>query len=139
MKPFTDLELARTYHGHLGPYLVIGIKMGNRALAELAPETCFQLSAEIRCPEAPPPSCVIDGVQLSTGCTMGKRNISHTVSPDQVAGVFTNKATGRSVCLKVRDDFLRQATSRLSEFGEEEASRMCWETPDDEVFTTCEA
>ncbi|MCX8052205.1 MAG: formylmethanofuran dehydrogenase subunit E family protein [Armatimonadetes bacterium] len=139
MKPFTDLDLARSYHGHLGPYLIIGIKMGNRAVAELAPETCFQLSCEVRCPEAPPPSCVIDGIQLSTGCTMGKGNISHTVTPNGVSAVFTNKATGQSVCLMAREEFVSQATEWLREFGEEKASLMCWETASDEVLTTCDS
>jgi len=137
MKPFTDLDLARSYHGHLGPYLIIGIKIGNRALAELEPETCFQLTADVHCPESPPPSCVIDGIQLSSGCTMGKKNIRHTVTPDGVRAVFTNTATGASVALEVRQDFVRKASQWLKEFGDEEASRMCWETPDDQVLTTC--
>ncbi|MGC8863743.1 MAG: formylmethanofuran dehydrogenase subunit E family protein [Armatimonadota bacterium] len=138
MKPFTDLNLARSYHGHLGPYLIIGIKMGNRALAELEPESCFRLTADVHCPESPPPSCVIDGIQLSTGCTMGKRNIRHTVVPDGVRAIFTNTTTGRSIALEAREDFVRKASVWLKDFGDEKASQMCWETPDDEVFVVCE-
>jgi len=139
MKAFTDLEVAKSFHGHLGPNLIIGIKMGNRAVAELSPETCFQLTADVYCPEMPPSSCVIDGIQLSTGCTMGKRNIRHTATPGEIRAVFTNTAAGRSVALKVRDDFVEQAARWLKEFGDEKASRMCWEADDSEVFATCSA
>ncbi|MDH7602212.1 MAG: formylmethanofuran dehydrogenase subunit E family protein [Armatimonadota bacterium] len=136
MKEFTDLELAKSYHGHLGPYLVIGIKMGNKAIRELQPESCFRLQTHVYCPDSPPPSCVIDGLQLSTGCTMGKRNISHTETTQGVRVVVTNKDTGRSVELNLNEDFIRQAEQILKDAGEEEASMFCWNAADDEIFTT---
>lgn len=139
MREFTNLDLARSYHGHLGPFLVIGIKMGNRAIRELQPEDCFQLHADVYCPESPPPSCIIDGIQLSTGCTMGKRNISHIISPEEVRVVITNKATGRGVEMKLNSEFIQNATRLLREVGEEEASMFCWNAADDEAFTTSNA
>ncbi len=36
----------------------------------------FDLECEVRLHWNPPDSCVIDGIQSSTGCTMGKKNIS---------------------------------------------------------------
>ena len=137
MKTFTDIEFAKSFHGHLGPNLVIGNKLGNRAIAALSPESCFQLTAEVHCPEGPPVSCVIDGIQLSTGCTMGKKNIRHVVAEDGVKVVFTNTANGRPVTLCVEDGFIRRASGWIGEFGEEEASRMTWDAPDGEVFTEC--
>lgn len=137
MKPFTDLEFAKSFHGHFGPYLVIGIKMGNRAVTMLGADTCFHLKAEVRCAAGPPPSCVLDGIQLSTGCTMGKKNISHIVSDDGVEAVFTNTDTGQSVTIRVNESFINQAVRRLNELGEEEASLMTWNAKDDEVFTAC--
>ncbi len=136
MKEFTDLEFAKSYHGHLGPFLIIGIKMGNRAIRELRPESCFRLEAHVYCPDSPPPSCVIDGIQLSTGCTMGKRNISHTVTPGEVRVVVTNKDTGRSVELSLKQEFKYQAEQVLKDADEEEASKFCWNATDDEIFTT---
>lgn len=136
MKEFTDLEFAKSYHGHLGPFLIIGIKMGNRAIRELQPESCFRLEAHVYCPDLPPPSCVIDGIQLSTGCTMGKRNISHTVTPNEIKVIVTNKDTGRSVELSLKQDFKCRAEQVLKDAGEEAASTFCWNAVDDDIFTT---
>ena len=134
MKEFTDLDFAKSYHGHLGPFLVIGIKMGNRAIRELKPESCFQLHANVHCPENPPPSCVIDGIQLSSGCTMGKRNIAHSPTSGEVKVVFTNKNTGQSVEIELKDEFQQRATEVLKSAGEEEASMLCWNSADDDMF-----
>ncbi|MGQ9765205.1 MAG: formylmethanofuran dehydrogenase subunit E family protein [Armatimonadota bacterium] len=139
MREFTNLDLAKSYHGHLGPFLVIGIKMGNRAINELQPEDCFQLHADVYCPECPPPSCIIDGIQLSTGCTMGKRNISHIISPDEVRTVITNKASGRRMEMKLNSEFVQNVTCLLRNVGEEEASMFCWNAADDEVFATLDS
>jgi hypothetical protein len=35
----------------------------------------FDLAAHVHSPLEPPPSCLIDGVQLGSGCTLGKGNI----------------------------------------------------------------
>ena len=52
-----------------------------------------------------PDSCVIDGIQSSTGYTMGKRNIK-VVEESGVAAKFTHK--GSTVKIAVRDDVLHR-------------------------------
>ncbi len=66
------------FHGHLGPFLVVGIKMGLLALDKLQSTGFFDLKAEVATGSTPPISCMVDGIQLSTGCTLGKGNISVT-------------------------------------------------------------
>jgi len=134
MRQFTDLEIAKRFHGHLGPNLVIGIKMGNCATAALLPQSCFRLAAEVHCPAAPPVSCVLDGVQLATGCTMGKGNIRHVISDERVKAVFTNTDSGESITLTLREGAIEKTKGWVQEFGEEEASVMTWQAPDDEIF-----
>jgi formylmethanofuran dehydrogenase subunit E len=68
-------DLLRTFHGHLGPYVVIGYRMGKLALKELNSDGHFGLSVEVHSILKPPFSCLIDGIQLGSGCTLGKRNI----------------------------------------------------------------
>jgi formylmethanofuran dehydrogenase subunit E len=63
------------FHGHLGPYAVIGYKMGKIAIQQLGPDP-FSKEAVIWTGLKPPLSCIIDGVQISSGCTLGKGNIS---------------------------------------------------------------
>lgn len=70
------LKQAAAFHGHLGPWLVLGLKAGEYARRKLAASP-FELSARVFCPAGTPHTCFVDGVQFSSGCTMGKGNISH--------------------------------------------------------------
>ncbi len=133
-KDFADLELARLYHGHLGPNLVIGLKLGNFALKHLNARKYFGISAEVRCPAQPPISCLIDGIQLSAGCTMGKANIRHIIQENGVSVSFTNTDTNESVVLKVRPDVIERSLAWYREAGEDEASNKTWALADSEIF-----
>ena len=137
MSGFVDLEQARAYHGHLGPNLVFGLKMGNYAVNALSARTHFGMKAEVHCPARPPISCIIDGVQLSTGCTMGKANISHVVSDGPVKAVFTNTDTHESITLQLVDGVIDKYLGMYRDIGEEQASKSAWGASDDEVFTVC--
>jgi len=70
------LRQAAAFHGHLGPWLVLGLKAGEYARRKLAASP-FDFSARVFCPADTPYTCFVDGVQFSSGCTMGKGNISH--------------------------------------------------------------
>lgn len=138
MQEFTDLELAKRFHGHMGPNLVIGMKMGNYAVKTLGISNHFGINVEVYCPGEPPVSCMIDGIQLSTGATMGKTNIKHIVSDDIVKAIFTNTKTGASVILAPTIDIGDISLAWYNEVGEDEASLRVWQLPDDQVFVVCE-
>jgi len=70
------LKQAAAFHGHLGPWLVLGLKAGAHARRKLTASP-FELNARVFCPAGTPYTCFVDGVQFSSGCTMGKGNISH--------------------------------------------------------------
>ena len=69
------LSKIEQFHGHLGPYAVIGYKMGKIAKQQLGSDP-FSKEAVIWTGTKPPLSCIIDGIQISSGCTLGKGNIS---------------------------------------------------------------
>jgi len=69
------LKAGINFHGHLGPYLALGIRMGLLAVRALKPSGHHELSATVWTPTSPPKSCLLDGVQISSGCTLGKANI----------------------------------------------------------------
>ena|SRR3989338_10290168 len=69
------LKDAIDFHGHLGPYLVLGILMGELAIKKLRCKKHFGIGAIVRGAIKKPVSCLIDGIQISTGCTYGKGNI----------------------------------------------------------------
>jgi formylmethanofuran dehydrogenase subunit E len=68
------LKEAIRFHGHLGPFLVLGLKAGLFANKVLGKDY-FKTRAIVETEPKPPYSCFVDGVQIATGCTMGKRNI----------------------------------------------------------------
>jgi formylmethanofuran dehydrogenase subunit E len=131
-----DLERIKEFHGHVGPYVVIGWRMGARAMAELGASKYFGATCHVRCADSPPQSCLIDGLQFSTGCTLGKRNITHTVgSPIEVR--VTSKETGRTLVIRPKEEPLQRALALMRDEGEEPA--VAWiETLDDDALMTVE-
>ena len=75
MQRRVSLIQAKRFHGHLGPYLVLGILAGERAIKKLGCRRYFGLRIKVRGAARKPESCLIDGLQLSTGATYGKGNI----------------------------------------------------------------
>jgi len=122
------LEKAKEFHGHLGPYCVTGLKMGYYAVKRLKARRHFGLRVEVECPTKPPPSCVVDGLQFSTGCTMGKANI-RLIPAQAIRATITNTDTQESLTLRVNQQ-------TLDEVGTDEpAARKVWEIPDEELFS----
>jgi formylmethanofuran dehydrogenase subunit E len=93
-------------HGHLGPMLTFGARMGMAALHAVEAKGYFDV--EVRCegPMAKPPeSCFLDGLQISTGATLGKRNLEWTESKRILVRV-KNTRTGKTVTIQPKDEFL---------------------------------
>lgn len=61
------------FHGHLGPYIVLGYRMGRYARAFFSGSK--KISAVVHCSDSPPESCLADGIQIGSGCTFGRRKI----------------------------------------------------------------
>lgn len=74
--PRVSLAAACRFHGHLGPWLVLGLRAGEYAARKLKASP-FEIKATVWCGPRPPFSCFLDGVQLGSGCTMGKANLRH--------------------------------------------------------------
>jgi formylmethanofuran dehydrogenase subunit E len=71
------LKKAEDFHGHLGPFLVIGVRAGLIGLERLkAKKGDPSLSAVVMLKHSVPFSCVLDGVQITTGCTIGNKRLT---------------------------------------------------------------
>jgi formylmethanofuran dehydrogenase subunit E len=93
-------------HGHLGPMLVFGARMGMAALKAVDAEGYFDV--EVRCegPMAKPPaSCFLDGLQISTGATLGKRNLQWVESKTILVRA-KNAKSGKTATVRPKDEFL---------------------------------
>ncbi|MFC1803364.1 FmdE family protein [Thermoproteota archaeon] len=73
------------FHGHGGIFMVVGLKMGLAALRNLDAFGWFDINCKVFLNWAPSDSCLIDGIQISTGCTMGKHNIVVVEQPGVMA------------------------------------------------------
>jgi len=76
------LRRAEDFHGHFGPFLVVGVRAGIIALRELqTSKENKSLRAVVSLVYSVPYSCILDGIQLSTGCTIGNKRLRFEESP----------------------------------------------------------
>ena len=109
------LTQAGRFHGHIGPFLAIGLRMGFLA-NEVLGRAPMQTRAVVRVEPRPPRSCVVDGIQYSSGCTMGKRNIGIQNDDEAVSVTFTRG--GRNISVSLRNDFLEKMEADLDDATE---------------------
>jgi pyrimidine-specific ribonucleoside hydrolase len=103
--------LTNEIHGHLGIYALVGVKMGLRArqyfhvgVDDLAILSCAGLT--------PPLSCLNDGLQVSTGGTLGHGLIAvSSENSFRPEATFTFKQ--RSVSLRLKEKYWAKAKSDI--------------------------
>lgn len=130
---FDAAAALKAFHGHLGPYVVAGLRMGRCALRELQAGPHFGVEADVYCPDSPPPSCAIDGIQFSTGCTLGKRNIRHHVA-EGVALRLTVRDSGATVFVRLRPEAIERAVAAMREHNDEAGAALIETMRDDELL-----
>ena len=91
-------------HGHAGPYLNLGIRMGLLALDRLEAKGYFDLTAEIELEYRTPMSCLIDGLQISTGCTLGKGNIEIKNNPIPIKVLIKSKTNHKTMIASLKPE-----------------------------------
>ncbi len=92
-----ELKQLKRFHGHLGPFVVIGYRMGAIARKKLE----GKMEAIVFTGSKVPLSCIIDGIQFSSSCTLGKGNIS-VQEKDEAKAHFVNDK--ELVEIKLHDD-----------------------------------
>ena len=122
------IERGTLLHGHLGPYLVAGIRMGLLALRQLESPGYFGLRAESQAGRATPLSCLNDGVQIGSGCTAGKGNLR--VVGEERPRVRFIADDGRAVAIELRPEVVSsfRGTDMIAKARELEAA------PEEELF-----
>ncbi len=128
------LRQAGRFHGHIGPFLAIGLRMGLLANETLG-RAPMRTSARVRVEPRPPRSCVVDGIQFSTGCTMGKGNIEIEPDREAISAAFVRE--GRSVTVTLRDAFVKSMEKELADAPEKavvDYSHRIMDTTPDEIF-----
>jgi pyrimidine-specific ribonucleoside hydrolase len=101
------------FHGHLGVFSIVGAKMGIKAreIFGVGPD---MLEVTTYAGSKPPYSCLTDGIQVSTGATLGMGTI-HLAADSEVQpkAVFTYK--GRSVQISLKKEYLQKVDADINE------------------------
>lgn len=127
------MKKAVEFHGHGGPFMVIGLRMGLTALKRLNANGWFDLSCRVKLNWRPPDSCIIDGIQSSTGCTMGKNNLI-VEEGNGIKSKFTS--SNGIVTISLKKDIFDNIHRSLNK-GEEEYEKLMnslIKATNDEIF-----
>ncbi|MBN2134815.1 MAG: nucleoside hydrolase [Acidobacteria bacterium] len=95
--------LTNEFHRHLGIYSIIGVKMGIRA-REILGAPFDELEVITYAGQEPPLSCMIDGLQVSTGASLGRGSIR--VEKDKTSPIAIFKYENRTVELFLKDSVI---------------------------------
>ncbi len=146
------LKQAVDFHGHLGPYLVLGLLMGDFALRKLKARSYFGLEAYVWGADNRPESCLVDGLQLSCGCTYGKGNIikkskvtllrmqesqkskSKKNQNESVKARFLNCDNGKNIVLILNDEIIKKIKEAKTDKDCELLARKIFKFKPEEVF-----
>jgi len=130
------LNKAEEFHGHLGPFLALGVRMGLIGVRELGAkgnEEKLRVTAMLK--DSVPFSCVVDGIQVATKCTIGNKKLrlrsSHGIAAKfelpsreqltvKVNPAFFNKLKNGLLSENVPSDELRQLAQLVASMPEEE-------------------
>jgi inosine-uridine nucleoside N-ribohydrolase/formylmethanofuran dehydrogenase subunit E len=126
VRPIIDSALARygfdewkanvmtdEFHGHLGVYSIVGAKMGIKAreLFGVGPD---MIEVMTYAGSKPPYSCLNDGIQVSTGATLGMGTIHLAAdSITQPCAVFTYK--NRSIRISLKKEYFEKVEADINE------------------------
>ena len=99
-RPVTLEELER-FHGHVGPFVALGARMGEYTVTQYNMPRYFSVTVEVECPAIPPHSCLIDGLMVATGATYGKKNIHHVIA-DKVRVIIRDDHSGAAVTFSLK-------------------------------------
>lgn len=101
------------FHGHLGVFSIVGAKMGIRAREFFGIGTDL-LEVSTYAGSKEPYSCMNDGIQVSTGATLGQGSIhlaDETIAIPQA--IFTYN--GQSILIKLKSEYLKELQAVINE------------------------
>ena len=127
------LKEAIRFHGHLGPYLVLGLLAGELVLKKTGYKKFFGLKVNVYGANKKPKSCLVDGLQLSTGATYGKGNIQK-FNGKKIKMEFCSRDTKKRVILTIKNPFVHRLSGAKTHKDSESLARELYNTDPLEMF-----
>ena len=125
-----ELEEASRFHTHLGPYLVVGLRMGKVVTREFGDEP-FTYRIRAHTGKVPPYSCSVDGMQLATPCTTGNGCLEVTDERLMTLEAIRDDAVLR---VELRREVYDRIENECSEDDQDEFSMWIWNMSDEELL-----
>jgi formylmethanofuran dehydrogenase subunit E len=130
-----ELKQAGLFHTHVGPYLVVGLRMG-RAVTERLGSEPFSYSIVARTGRTPPYSCLVDGIQLATPCTTGNGCLE--VADERTMAIEVSARDGRSLGVALNPDVYNRIETECTEENQESFALEIWGMPEGDLLTVNE-
>ena len=129
------LRSARAFHSHLGPNVTLGLRMG-RIIVDRLGDKPFSFNVVSFTGKTPPISCIIDGLQLSTPCTVGNGGIE--ILEGGQARVAASDKAGRTVEIRLRPEIAGRIKAEYDPGHEEVLPLELWEMSEEALFEVTE-
>ncbi|MEM2806833.1 MAG: formylmethanofuran dehydrogenase subunit E family protein [Candidatus Bathyarchaeia archaeon] len=132
-----EIKKAENLHGHLGPFLVLGVKMANLAKKRLNIDrnNHRDMQVFVELPLTTPFSCILDGIQAATQCTIGNRRLRVKNFNGEITALFKIKGQNKTVKVRLNPQIRENIWKQLSEGVSGE--KIAWEvaaTPENQLF-----
>ncbi len=122
------------FHGHLGMWAAVGFVAGSFAMEKLRPEKIKDMECYVELPYRIPYSCLLDGIQVSSSCTIGKRNLRFADMKKEPRIVFENKKTGQRLDLVLKKKIKKEIDKKQGHEKELENTGWILSLKADKIF-----
>ncbi|UCH69625.1 MAG: formylmethanofuran dehydrogenase subunit E family protein [Candidatus Bathyarchaeota archaeon] len=132
----TLIRKAAEFHGHLGPFLVLGVRMGLIGLRELGTKEDGNLQVRALLRDSVPFSCTIDGIQMATKCTIGNQKLK-LIDSLGIAAEFQLQPRKKITVAVNLDTFNKLRSRLLEDIPPEEVRKLGWmvaSMPEEQLF-----
>jgi formylmethanofuran dehydrogenase subunit E len=133
-----ELDDAARLHGHLGPFLVIGVRMGKLAnrILKHGENDDIKFQVTMKVPQTTPFTCTIDGIQSATHCTIGNKKLEIEKSDKEILGVFEVENPKQKVRIHVKPEIIEDLMAQFRKgIGSEKAAAQVAVMQEEKLFT----
>ena len=130
------IKKAEELHGHLGPFLVIGVRIGETAKRMLEVESNEKLRATVKIPLKTPFSCILDGIQSTTQCTVGNQKLKIENSQREITVQFKLENPNNTLKIGVNQQIIEELKQEFSQGATNQ--ELAWkivELPENQLFS----
>ena len=122
-----EIRNAEKLHGHLGPFLVIGVRIGSLAKRILNTSTreSNELRVTAKLPFLTPFSCILDGIQATTQCTVGNQKLKVENMQAQIIMYFEQQDSDKALKIRVNPKIIGELKNKYSKGASNE--ELAWE------------